>query len=117
MHANANSAGKEERRQQQQDHRQQRGGMSESPSRSRLFSSIDPDLDPSNMEWNLGRAHRVLGNIGRNATSREIKTAYRLESRRWHPDHHVGKPSFKEAQTRMQTINAAYEYLRELSRT
>ena len=107
----------EERRQQQQDHRQQRGGMSESPSRSRPFSGIDPDLDPSNMEWNLGRAHRVLGNIGRNATSREIKTAYRLESRRWHPDHHVGKPSFKEAEARMQTINAAYEYLRELSRT
>ncbi|EJK75287.1 hypothetical protein THAOC_02990 [Thalassiosira oceanica] len=76
----------------------------------------DPDLvDPSNMVWNLGRAHKVLGNLGRNATSREIKMAYRLESRRWHPDHHVGKSSFKEAESRMQTINAAYEYLRELS--
>ncbi|EJK64179.1 hypothetical protein THAOC_15112, partial [Thalassiosira oceanica] len=108
----------EERRRQQQDHRQQHSGMSESPSRPRPSSGInDPDLDPSNMEWNLGRAHKVLGNLGRNATSREIKMAYRLESRRWHPDHHVGKSSFKEAESRMQTINAAYEYLRELSRT
>ncbi|EJK67835.1 hypothetical protein THAOC_11074 [Thalassiosira oceanica] len=108
----------EERRRQQQDHRQQHSGMSESPSRPRPSSGInDPDLDPSNMEWNLnlGRAHKVLGNLGRNATSREIKMAYRLESRRWHPDHHVGKSSFKEAESRMQTINAAYEYLRELT--
>ena len=63
------------------------------------------------MEWNLNRAHKVLGNLGRHATS---KMAYRLESRRRHPDHHVGKPSFNEAEARMQTINAAYEYLREL---
>ncbi|EJK65155.1 hypothetical protein THAOC_14027 [Thalassiosira oceanica] len=34
--------------------------MSESPSRPRPSSGInDPDLDPSNMEWNLGRAHNV----------------------------------------------------------
>ncbi|EJK51740.1 hypothetical protein THAOC_29064 [Thalassiosira oceanica] len=73
------------------------------PSRPRPSSGInDPDLDPSNMEWNLGRAHKVLGNLGRNATSREIKMAYRLESRRWHPDHHVGKSSFKEAESRMR---------------
>ena len=86
-------------------------------SRPQPSSGVDPDLDPSNMEWNLRRAHKVLGNLGRDATSREIKMAYRLESRRWHPDHYVGKPSFKEAEARMQTINAAYEYLRELSRT
>ncbi|EJK67584.1 hypothetical protein THAOC_11360 [Thalassiosira oceanica] len=130
MHTSANSAGNnamkiiaEGRRSEGGNSKtivnNERSGMSESPSRPRPSSGIDdPDLDPSNMEWNLDRAHKVLGHLGRNATSREIKMAYRLESRRWHPDHHhVGKPSFKEAEACMQTINAAYEYPRELSRT
>ncbi|EJK77056.1 hypothetical protein THAOC_01138 [Thalassiosira oceanica] len=93
----------EEHRHRRQDRRQQHNGVSVSPLRPRQPSEMDPDLDPSNMEWNLNRVHKVLGNLGRHATPRDIKTAYRLKSRRWHPGHHIGKPSFKEVEAHMKT--------------
>jgi preprotein translocase subunit Sec63 len=53
---------------------------------------------------------RELLNLGRQATRKEIKAAYRRAARRWHPDR---APAGDEAtyRDRMQQINAAYHRL------
>jgi DnaJ-class molecular chaperone len=53
---------------------------------------------------------RELLNLGRQATRKEIKAAYRRAARRWHPDR---APAGDEAafRARMQQINAAYQLL------
>jgi len=51
----------------------------------------------------------VLG-IGRDVTPAEIKSAYRREALRWHPDRNPGDP---EAEERFKAASAAYEVLRE----
>ena len=44
-----------------------------------------------------------------------LKTAYRREINRWHPDrHHQDPASHAQAQQRAKEINSAYEYLSEL---
>lgn len=48
-----------------------------------------------------------LCHLHQNATSSEIKKAYRGESLRWHPD----KNPSKEAKVRFQSIAKAYEVL------
>lgn len=53
--------------------------------------------------------YEVLG-LSRNATDKEIKTAYRKLAREWHPDLHQGKDKDK-AEEKFKTINEAYEVL------
>jgi DnaJ-class molecular chaperone len=60
----------------------------------------------------LKEAREVLG-LDRQATRREIRAAYRLAARRWHPDR---APAGAEAEyrTAMQRVNAAYQLLVKL---
>jgi hypothetical protein len=51
--------------------------------------------------------YQVLG-IGRDATQREVKQAYRLLAMKFHPDHSPDKP---EAEERFKQIQKAYETL------
>lgn len=53
--------------------------------------------------------YEILG-VGRNATEKEIKAAYRKLARKWHPDLHTGKQK-KEAEEKFKQINEAYEVL------
>lgn len=53
--------------------------------------------------------YEILG-VGRNATEKEIKAAYRKLARKWHPDLHPGKQK-KEAEEKFKQINEAYEVL------
>lgn len=53
--------------------------------------------------------YEILG-VGRNATDKEIKAAYRKLARRWHPDLHTGKDK-DEAEEKIKLINEAYEVL------
>lgn len=48
--------------------------------------------------------------VGRNATEKEIKTAYRKLARKWHPDLHSGKDK-DAAEEKFKQINEAYEVL------
>lgn len=53
--------------------------------------------------------YEILG-VGRNATEKELKTAYRKLARKWHPDLH--KENEKEAaEEKFKQINEAYEVL------
>ena len=51
--------------------------------------------------------YKVLG-IGKNATPKEIKSAYRKLARKFHPDLH---PNDKDAKKNFQQINEANEVL------
>jgi len=53
--------------------------------------------------------YKILG-VDRNATEKEIKTAYRKLARQWHPDLHTGKDK-EEAERKIKQINEAYEVL------
>lgn len=53
--------------------------------------------------------YEILG-IGREATEKEIKTAYRKLAREWHPDLHSGKDK-EAAEEKFKQINEAYEVL------
>ncbi len=53
--------------------------------------------------------YEILG-VTRNATEKEIKTAYRKLARKWHPDLHTGKDK-EEAEEKFKQINEAYEVL------
>lgn len=53
--------------------------------------------------------YKILG-VDRNATEKEIKTAYRKLARKWHPDLHTGKDK-EEAEKKIKLINEAYEVL------
>lgn len=53
--------------------------------------------------------YETLG-VKRDATEKEIKTAYRKLARKWHPDLHTGKKK-KEAEDKFKQINEAYEVL------
>ena len=60
----------------------------------------------------LNEAREILG-LDLKATRREIRTAYRLAARRWHPDR---APAGAEAEYRatMQRVNAAYQRIVKL---
>ncbi|MFZ5634737.1 MAG: DnaJ C-terminal domain-containing protein [Bacillota bacterium] len=53
--------------------------------------------------------YEILG-VGRNATEKEIKAAYRKLARQWHPDLHTGKDKAM-AEEKFKQINEAYEVL------
>ncbi|MGD0621825.1 MAG: J domain-containing protein [Thermacetogeniaceae bacterium] len=53
--------------------------------------------------------YEILG-IKREATEKEIKSAYRKLARKWHPDLHTGKQK-AEAEEKFKKINEAYEVL------
>ncbi|WP_347488192.1 DnaJ C-terminal domain-containing protein [Desulfoscipio sp. XC116] len=55
--------------------------------------------------------YKTLG-VGREATEKEIKTAYRKLARQWHPDLHTGKAK-EEAEEKFKLINEAYEVLKD----
>lgn len=45
----------------------------------------------------------------RNPTEKELKTAYRQQAMKWHPDKNLN--NVDQATERMKKINAAYDYL------
>ncbi|HPU35636.1 MAG TPA: J domain-containing protein [Bacillota bacterium] len=53
--------------------------------------------------------YEILG-VDRNATDKEIKSAYRKLARKWHPDLYSGKDKEK-AEEKIKQINEAYEVL------
>ncbi len=53
--------------------------------------------------------YEILG-VGRDATEKEIKAAYRRLARQWHPDLHTGKDR-ERAEEKFKQINEAYEVL------
>jgi curved DNA-binding protein CbpA len=64
-----------------------------------------PDFDP----------YAVLG-VNRNATSDEIKAAYRELVAKYHPDRHHGNPLEDLAAAKLAEINQAYEILSDPGR-
>ncbi|AGL02739.1 DnaJ C-terminal domain-containing protein [Desulfoscipio gibsoniae] len=55
--------------------------------------------------------YQTLG-VSRDATEKEIKSAYRKLARQWHPDLHTGKAK-EEAEEKFKLINEAYEVLKD----
>jgi len=55
--------------------------------------------------------YKTLG-VKRDASEKEIKTAYRKLARKWHPDLHTGKDK-DEAEEKIKLINEAYEVLKD----
>ena len=54
--------------------------------------------------------YEVLG-IKEGATKEEIKTAYREQVKKYHPDRHQDNPLYELAEEKLQEINEAYEFL------
>lgn len=55
--------------------------------------------------------YEILG-IPRDASTKDIKAAYRKLARKWHPDLHTGKKK-EEAEEKLKRINEAYEVLKD----
>lgn len=55
--------------------------------------------------------YELLG-VGRGATEKEIKSAYRKLARKWHPDLHPAAEK-EEAEEKFKKINEAYEVLKD----
>lgn len=55
--------------------------------------------------------YSILG-VSKNASSAEIKSAYRKQALQWHPDKHTGEKK-KDAEEKFKEINRAYEVLRD----
>lgn len=56
----------------------------------------------------LEEARKLLG-LGQHASRQEIRSAYRQEARRWHPDRAVSPNEEAEYSQRMQQVNIAYQ--------
>ena len=56
----------------------------------------------------LEEARKLLG-LGQHASRHEIRSAYRQEARRWHPDRAVNRNEEAEYRQRMQQVNLAYQ--------
>jgi DnaJ-class molecular chaperone len=52
--------------------------------------------------------YEILG-IGKRATDKEISSAYKILTKKWHPDKHIANKT--EAEKRMCEINEAYSIL------
>lgn len=66
------------------------------------------------MTGTVAQHAEVLGLTGRIAAA-DVKAAYRREMLKWHPDLHDGKKTASLAHTKAQAINAAYEFLSEIT--
>jgi DnaJ-class molecular chaperone len=55
--------------------------------------------------------YETLG-ISKNASEADIKSAYRKQALKWHPDKHTGDAK-KEAEQKFKEVNQAYEVLRD----
>ena len=55
--------------------------------------------------------YQILG-VSKNASDQELKSAYRKQALKWHPDKHAGEAK-KEAEEKFKEINRAYEVLRD----
>ena len=55
--------------------------------------------------------YQILG-VSKNASDQELKSAYRTQALKWHPDKHAGEAK-KEAEEKFKEINRAYEVLRD----
>jgi DnaJ-domain-containing protein 1 len=58
----------------------------------------------------LEEARKLLG-LGLQASRQEIRSAYRQEARRWHPDRALNPNAEAEYLQRMQQVNLAYQRL------
>ncbi len=58
----------------------------------------------------LEEARKLLG-LGPQASRPEIRSAYRQEARRWHPDLALNPSEEAEYRQRMQQVNLAYQRL------
>ena len=56
----------------------------------------------------LEEARKLLG-LGPQASRQEIRSAYRQEARRWHPDRTLNPNEETEYRQRMQQVNLAYQ--------
>ena len=56
----------------------------------------------------LEEARKLLG-LGQHASRHEIRSAYRQEARRWHPDRALNPNEETEYRQRMQQVNLAYQ--------
>jgi len=56
----------------------------------------------------LEEARELLG-LGQHASRREIRSAYRREARRWHPDRAPNPQEEADYRQRMQLVNVAYQ--------
>ncbi len=56
----------------------------------------------------MEEARQLLG-LGRLASRQEIRSAYRHEARRWHPDRAANSVEEGEYRQRMQQVNLAYQ--------
>lgn len=56
----------------------------------------------------LEEARKLLG-LGQQANRQEIRSAYRREARRWHPDRAIDPREEAEYRQRMQQVNVAYQ--------
>lgn len=54
--------------------------------------------------------YQVLG-VDRNASTQQIKTAYRTLAKKYHPDNFDGNPLQDVAEEKMQEINEAYDFI------
>lgn len=54
--------------------------------------------------------YKVLG-VSRNATSEDVKKAYRRLSRKYHPDAHINSADAKTAEDKFKEIQEAYEQI------
>lgn len=56
----------------------------------------------------LEEARKILG-LGQKASRQEIRSAYRREARRWHPDRALDHKAEAEYRQHMQQVNVAYQ--------
>ena len=64
-------------------------------------------------ETNSLKNYYTILDLNENATSTEIKDAYRILAKQWHPDKHTSLEGKQFAEVRMKEINQAYEKLRK----
>lgn len=66
------------------------------------------------MEGKVARYTAILGLTGR-VSFDDVKSAYRREMLKWHPDFHHNKETASVAHARSVALNEAYEFLSEIT--